>query len=115
MAYDERLASRIRRALRTHRDITERKMFGGLSFLRGGRMCCGVVGGDLVVRVIDEEMAAALRRAHVRPMGFTGRPMRGFVYVSPSGLRTTAALRRWIGKGLTYTERLPASKRRRRD
>ena len=114
MAYDERLATRIRRVLSTRRDITERRMFGGLAFLRGGRMCCGVVGQDLVVRLVDEEMTAALRRAHVRPMDFTGRPMRGFVYVSPAGLRTTAALQRWIGKGLTFTEGpLPAKSRRR--
>jgi hypothetical protein len=86
MAYDERLANRIRQALSGRRDIGERKMFGGLAFLCQGRMCCGIVGNDLMVRVPLDEFDAVLRRQHVRPMDFTGKPLRGFVYVSPSGL-----------------------------
>src|SRR5262245_28524745 len=82
MAYDEALAGRVRLALRGQPGIAERKMFGGVAFLRNGRMCCGVVGQDLVVRVIESDMEKALRERHVRPMDFTGRPMRGFVYVS---------------------------------
>jgi TfoX/Sxy family transcriptional regulator of competence genes len=81
MAYDEALAIRIRQTLRQRVDITERQMFGGLSFLRDGRMCCGIVGNDLVVRVLDREIPSNLSRAHVRPMDFTGKPLRGFVYV----------------------------------
>lgn len=99
MAYDETLAERIRRALRGRRDITEKKMFGGLAFLCHGRMCCGIVGGDLMVRVPDGEFAAILRERHVRPMDFTGKPLRGFVYVSRPGVRTPAALRTWLSRG----------------
>jgi hypothetical protein len=91
MAYDEELANRIRRALAGRRDVTERKMFGGLAFLCQGRMCCGIVGNDLMVRVPLDEFDAALRRRHVRPMDFTGKPLRGFVYVSPPGFRTATA------------------------
>jgi hypothetical protein len=80
--------------------MTERRMFGGLSFLRDGRMCAGVIGQDLVVRIVGEEMPSALRRAHVRPMDFTGRPMRGFVYVGPHAIETDVALCEWIDKGL---------------
>jgi hypothetical protein len=72
MAYDESLAARIRQGLRGRRNITERKMFGGLAFLLDGRMFLGIVGRDLMVRVVGGEMAAALKRHHVRPMDFTG-------------------------------------------
>ena len=91
MAYDEQLANRIRQAFGTRNDITERKMFGGLAFLYLGRMCCGIVGRDLMVRIPDDEFDAVMRGRHVRPMDFTGKPLRGFVYVSPPGFRTAAA------------------------
>jgi TfoX N-terminal domain len=82
MAYDERLAERIRHVFGERRDVTERKMFGGLAFLLQGRMCCGIVGSELMVRVTDDEFDAVMRDPHVRPMDFTGKPLRGFVYVA---------------------------------
>ena len=93
MAYDEQLANRIRQAFGARHDITERKMFGGLAFLCLGRMCCGIVGSDLMVRIPDDEFDAVMRSRYVRPMDFTGKPLKGFVYVSPPGFRTPAALR----------------------
>lgn len=81
------------------RDVAERRMFGGLTFLCRGRMCCGIVGSDLMVRVPDDEYEAVMRERHVRPMDFTGRPLRGFVYVSPPGFRTPTALRAWLARG----------------
>src|SRR6058998_579538 len=71
MAYDEPLANRIRQAFGTRNGITERKMFGGLAFLYRGRMCCGIVGRDLMVRIRDDEFDAVMRGRHVRPMDFT--------------------------------------------
>ena len=99
MAYDELLASRIRRALAHRSDFTERKMFGGLAFLCQGRMCCGIVGNDLMVRVAVDEFDATLQIQHVRPMDFTGKRLRGFVYVSPPGFSTSASLRAWLSRG----------------
>jgi hypothetical protein len=99
MAYDEHLANRIRRALGNRSEFTERKMFGGLAFLRDGRMCCGIVENDLMVRIPIDEFDAALRRRHVRPMDFTGKPLRGFVYVSPPGFATAVSLRVWLTRG----------------
>ena len=104
MAYDEQLADRIRQTFGMRTDITERKMFGGLAFLRRGRMCCGIVGSDLMVRIADDEFEAVMPGRHVRPMDFTGRPLRGFVYVSPPGFRTPAALRRWLSRGERVAE-----------
>lgn len=102
MPYDEQLAARVRQVLRRRTDITERKMFGGLAFLRQGKMCCGIVGQDLMVRVVEKDMPLALRRAYVRPMDFTGRPLREFVYVAPRGLGTERSLREWVRKGLAF-------------
>jgi hypothetical protein len=111
MAYDERLAERIRRVFEERRDIAERKMFGGLAFLCRGRMCCGVVGNDLMVRVAADEFDAIMRRRHVRPMDFTGKPFRGFVYVSPPGFRTAIALRTWLSRGERVAEQKGAKSR----
>ena len=99
MAYDDELAKRIRQVFGARRDISERKMFGGLAFLLRGRMCCGIVGSDLMVRVADAEFDVVMRGRHVRPMDFTGKPLRGFVYVSPPGFRAAAALRTWLSRG----------------
>ena len=104
MAYDDELANRIRQAFGARTDIVERKMFGGLAFLYRGRMCCGIVGSDLMVRVADDEFDAVMRGRHVRPMDFTGRPLRGFVYVSPPGFRTAAALLTWLSRGERVAE-----------
>jgi TfoX/Sxy family transcriptional regulator of competence genes len=104
MAYDAKLANRIRQVFGARGDIAERKMFGGLAFLCSGRTCCGIVGSDLIVRVSDDEYDAIVHKPHVRPMDFTGRPLRGFVYVSPPGLRTAAALRTWLSRGERVAE-----------
>lgn len=114
MAYDEHLANRIRRALGDRHDISERQMFGGLAFLCRGRMCCGIVGADLMVRVPVEEFDAVMRRPHARPMDFTGKPLKGFVYVSPPGFRTAAALRTWLALGQRVAEAKAAGDRTRR-
>ena len=114
MAYDEQLADRVRAALRGRAGITERRMMGGLTFLCDGRMCGGVLGRDLVARVGREAMPAALRRPHVRPMDFTGRPLAGFVYVAPEGLRRMASLQTWLDRGLAVAAAAAAPARTRR-
>lgn len=106
MAYDETLADRIRRAMRSHADVTEKKMFGGLAFLLDRRMFCGIVKNDLVVRVGPERYKAALAEAHVRPMDFTGRPMNGYVFVGPRGSRTEKAIKKWLDQGADFVATL---------
>ncbi len=66
----------------------------------GGKMCCGVVDRKLVVRVIREEYDTLLRKPHVKPMDFTGKPLRGFVYVLPAGLRRRETLKAWVERGV---------------
>ena len=99
MSYDETLAGRMRRLLVGTRGMDEKKMFGGIAFLLHGKMCCGIIKTDLVVRVGPEEHGKALKQPHARPMDFTGRPLRGFVYVATGGIRTASALRAWVTLG----------------
>ncbi len=108
MAYDETIAERVRSALQKHRGVVERRMFGGLAFMLRGHMCCGVLGGELMVRVGPEAHEAALSRPHVRKMDFTGKPLRGFVYVAPAGLASAADLEAWIARATQFVSSLPA-------
>jgi len=85
-------------------------MFGGLCFTVGGHMCCGVAGHDLVVRVGPAKLTEALAEPHARPMDFTGRPLKGFVYVGPAGCRRPTDLARWIRRALSFASSLPAKK-----
>lgn len=107
MAYSEELADRVRDALRGRSGVAERKMFGGLAFLLDGRMFSGVLGDRLVVRVGAEAGGRALERPHTTPMDFTGRPLKGYVYVAPAGLETAAALERWLAPAMAFVESLP--------
>ena len=100
MAYDERLADRIRVMLRGRDDVVERKMFGGIAFMVAGRMACGVIRDDLMVKVGADEHDDALAQPHTRPMAFTGRPMKGMVYVEPSGIESEADLARWVDRAV---------------
>jgi hypothetical protein len=83
-------------------------MFGGLAFMVNGHMCCGIVGEELVVRVGADAHERSISRPHARAMDFTGRPMKGLVYVGPGGYRTKATLKTWIKRGLTFVNSLPA-------
>lgn len=108
MSFDEHLAERVRGALGPRRQLVEKRMFGGLAFLLRGHMACGVAGEALMVRVGPDQHASALRRQGARPMDFTGRPMKGMVFVDPPGIRTAAQLRRWLASALAYVDTLPA-------
>jgi TfoX/Sxy family transcriptional regulator of competence genes len=108
MAYDEKLVDRIRAALGPRPELDERKMFGGIAFLFDGKMFIGVANDKLMVRVGPEGHAQALAEAHVLPMDFTGRPMKGYVYVAPAGVRTVAAVKRWTDRSLAFVATVEA-------
>ncbi|MEK7833638.1 MAG: TfoX/Sxy family protein, partial [Acidobacteriota bacterium] len=88
MAFSEKLADRIRKQLESENGVVEKKMFGGLAFMVNGNMSCGVVGEDLMVRVGPEAYESALAEPDAREMDFTGRPMKGMIYVTADGIRT---------------------------
>lgn len=108
VTYDETLADRVRGVLGDDPRLTERKMFGGLAFMIDGNMCVGIVGDDLMVRVGRDAYDATLSLPHAREMDFTGRPMRGFVFVAAAGITRRERLEAWVDRGLSYAESLPA-------
>ena len=100
MTYDVHLADRIRSILSGTTEFCERKMFGGLTFLVNGQMCCGVLKNDLVLRLTPEQADTALRQPHTRPMDFTGKPMKSMIYVTPLGTDADQALEAWVGSAV---------------
>lgn len=82
-------------------------MFGGVAFLLRGHMCCGVVGEDLMLRVGAGAEAKALARPHARPMDFTGRPLKGFVFVAAPGYESDRDLAAWVSRAVRFVRSLP--------
>ena len=110
MAYDVHLADRVRSILASAGEFSEKKMFGGLAFMVNGRMCCGVLKTDLVLRLTPEEADAALREPHTRPMDFTGKPMKSMIYVSSIGTDSDQALTTWIESAVRLARNTPEKK-----
>ena len=102
MAYDEGLAHRLSEIYTLIPDVIEKKMFGGLAFMVNGHMSCGIVNDTLMARVGPDLYAEALDRPYARPMDFTGKPMKGFVYVSPEGFESDESLRQWVQLSLGF-------------
>ena len=108
MAYDEGLAARIRALLDGRSDVDEKKMFGGLAYLIGGNMACGVHGDELIVRADREESDALIAsEAGARKFDMTGRPMRGWLLVAPEGTADDGELERWVRRGEAFAASLP--------
>lgn len=107
MAYNDELADRVRAALGDRTNQYERKMFGGLAFMHNGHMFSGVLGEQLIVRLGPEAGERALEQPHTAPMDFTGRPLKGYVYVSPAGLKNAGDIRRWLEQAIEFVQSLP--------
>ena len=114
MAFDEGLARRVREALGSRADVSERRMFGGLAFLVDGKMFVGISGAKLMARVGTERYEDALSLPHVREMNFTGKPMKGYVYVDPPGLAEDRDLDAWVSWCANHVASLPAKARAKR-
>ncbi len=107
MVYDETLANRVRDVLAPRSDLTERKMFGGIAFMVAGNMAVGVIGDDLMVRLDPTDAEQALSEPNVRPMDFTGKPMKGMIYVAPAGTKANKDLAGWVEAGADFATSLP--------
>ena len=108
MAYDEDLANRIRELVAGERDLTEKKMFGGLAFLVNGNMAVAASGqGGILVRVDPKASAGLLSSTSAEPMVMRGRSMDGWLRVGPEHVRQKRQLSRWLERGLTYARSLP--------
>lgn len=106
MAYDEGLAERLAEILARRKGVTSKKMFGGLCYLLGGKMFVGIVKDTLMVRVGPAAYADALAQPHAREMDFTGKPMKGYVFVAPAGFDSERDLRAWVDRALAFVATL---------
>ena len=112
VAYDEALADRIRDALAGRAGVTERKMFGGIAFMLEGKMAVGVTGEELMVRLDPADVERALAEDGVRRMDFTGKPLKGFVYVAPDRIASGEDLAEWVDAGADFAASLPAKQKK---
>jgi TfoX/Sxy family transcriptional regulator of competence genes len=107
MAFDEKLAERVRGQVGGRDGLSEKKMFGGLAFLLHGNMSCGIHGDELIVRIDPETTEAALAEPGTRIFDITGRPMKGWLLVGAAGLEDEPTLVKWVRRGLDYAASLP--------
>ena len=110
MPFDETLARRIRKVLDGRSDLVEKHMFGGACFMIRGRMCCGIIDSSLMVRLDPDEADRVADEPHVRPMDFTGKPMRGYLFVDAEGIDSPKALKSWVDRSVAHIETMPVKK-----
>ena len=107
MAYDEELAERLRALFSGRQEIVEKKMFGGIAFMYSGHMCVGINDDMLMARVGPDQYDEAMARLHAQEMDFTGRSLKGFVYVTASGITTEEDLKAWTELCEKFASSLP--------
>ncbi|SRR6266487_3940652 len=113
MAYNEKLADRTREIISvTHKNVEEKKMFGGLCFMVNDKMCVGVEKHRLMVRLDPEKFEEVMEKEGVAPMDFTGKIMKGFVFVSEDALTTKKKLEYWVNLALEYNKIAKTSKKK---
>lgn len=114
MAYNQKLANRIRERLVDFPDIEEKEMMGGLSFMLKGKMCMGVIKDEMVCRIDPEMYSTVIEYQGCRPMDFTGKPMRGWIMVEESGMKTRNDFEYWIGLALDFNQRAKAYRKKKK-
>lgn len=107
MAYNQELAERIRKILKGKRNVEEKKMFGGLTFMVNGHMACGIEKNLLMVRVEKDRYEEFFKKPHAKEMDLTGKPLRGFLFIQPKGFETDAGLGYWIAQALIFIKTQP--------
>jgi TfoX/Sxy family transcriptional regulator of competence genes len=110
MAYDKGVAERLREVYEDVPNVVEKKMFGGVAFMVDGHMSCGVNQESIMVRVGPAQYADALKKPHAREMDFTGKPLKGFVYIDPDGFESDEALISWVKLSLDFVATLPSKR-----
>ena len=114
MPYNENLADRVREILQHEEGIIEKKMFGGICFMLRDKMCIGIVKNDLMVRCLQQRFDELLEKAGVGPMDFTGKPMRGFLFVGLENLKTNKQLKWWLEVGVEFARNFSDKKKKRK-
>ena len=113
MAYNTKLADRIRETIADMPNVEEKFMFGGVCFMLNGKMCIGVVQDEMMCRINPAVYEEALRKDGCRKMVFTGKPMKGYVYVSEEGMKTKKEFDYWINLCVAFNSLAKASKKKR--
>jgi TfoX/Sxy family transcriptional regulator of competence genes len=106
MAYDLKLAERIRAFTQRFDDVTERRMFGGYGFVKNGRLAVGIMGEKLIVKIPKDEYDRLIKKRGVGPMTPMGRNVKGFVLVSPESIKTKPSLAEWVARGLMAAQEM---------
>ena len=112
MAYNEKLADRVRKSLSHLPKIEEKRMFRGITFMVNGKMCVNVSGDDLMVRIDPEVYNIVIKRKGTRPMKMKGQEYKGFVYISEEGMKSKKDFDYWVGLALDFNKRAKASKKK---
>jgi TfoX/Sxy family transcriptional regulator of competence genes len=112
MAYNEQIADRIREFLVDQPQIEEKQMMGGLAFMVNDKMCVGVIKDDMMARIDPEKWEEALEKHGSRPMDFTGKTMKGWIFISPEGIDKVTDLEYWINLALDFNQKAKSSKKR---
>ena len=110
MAYDEGLEERLNDYFEYRNDVEVKKMFGGLCFMVSNHMCCGIIGETLMVRVGPDNYDDCLLKKHAKEMDFTGRAMKGLVYIDPEGISEDSDLEKWVRICEDFIASLPPKK-----
>jgi TfoX/Sxy family transcriptional regulator of competence genes len=112
MAYDEQLAARIRERLADLEHVEEKPMMGGLTFMINGKMCLGIIKDELMCRIDQAEHDTAMEKTGCRIMDFTAKPMKGYVLIDDTGMKTRQDFDYWIGLALVFNPKAKASKKK---
>lgn len=112
MAYNERLAERVRSYFTRRKGVEEKRMFGGLCFMLNGHMCCGIEKDRLMIRVLPDRYEELLKNSHARKMDFIGKPLKGFLFISEAGYRTAGGLSSWLDEAIECVKSKPPKKKK---
>ena len=112
MAYDQKLADRIRERLAHLPNIEEKQMMGGLTFMNNGKMCVGIIKDELMCRIDPKLHDMAVEKQGVKTMIFTKRPMSGYIMVDDTGMKSDKDFDYWINLALDFNKEAKASKKK---
>jgi len=114
MAYSEKLANRIRESLQHLKNVEEREMMGGLTFMVNNKMCVGIIKDELMCRIDPDFHETAIEKTGCRTMDFTKRPMKGYVMIDDSGMKSKKEFDYWIDLALDFNKKAKSSKKRKK-
>lgn len=114
MAYDENLANRIRQRFAELPNVLEKEMMGGLTFMYNDKMCVGIIKDELMCRIDPALHEESVEKPGCRTMDFTKRPMRGYVMIEESGMKSQKDFDYWINLALDFNKKAKSSKKKKK-